>query len=186
MGYEEELRLSAQLAALELPDEEDVEIVDADGLLAAIVAHSDSQGRYYADPRLLRRLFWWQETDAQAVRDWRDELVARGDLTLELIARNCYSPDKLFLVACLQGRKRFWRFADRPPIPDELRLRVYARDGFRCLHCGTTEDLSLDHIYPFSLGGPDTEENLQTLCRSCNSRKGNRIQTARSSIAAGV
>lgn len=176
MGYQEELRLSAQLAALDLPaDEEDVEIVDADGLLAAIVANGDSQGRYYAHPRALRRLFWWQDVAAATVEQWRDELVARGDLTLEPIARNCYSPDRTFLVACIQDRKRFWRFADRPYIPDELRLRVYTRDGFRCLRCGTAEDLSLDHIYPWSLGGPDTEENLQTLCRPCNSSKGAKV-----------
>ncbi len=36
----------------------------------------------------------------------------------------------------------------------------------------STGDLSLDHIYPWSLGGPDTVENLRVLCRSCNSRKG--------------
>ena len=31
------------------------------------------------------------------------------------------------------------------------------------------------HIIPWSLGGEDTMENLQTMCRSCNSRKGNRV-----------
>lgn len=63
----------------------------------------------------------------------------------------------------------------RRPIPSALRARVYERDGHACLHCGVTEDLSLDHIYPFSLGGRETFENLQTLCRSCNSRKGARV-----------
>lgn len=63
----------------------------------------------------------------------------------------------------------------RKKIPDALRLKVYERDGYACLHCGTTERLSLDHIHPFSLGGPDTFENLQTLCRPCNSRKGARV-----------
>lgn len=175
MGVQQELKLSEQLAGLDLPDEENVEITDADGLLAAIVAHGDGQGRYYADPRLLRRLFWWQDVDAGTVGVWRDELVARGDLTLEPIARNCYSPDTLFLVACIQDKQRFWRFADRAPIPAELRAFVYARDAYRCVHCGSSEDLSLDHIHPWSKGGPDTAENLQTLCRSCNSRKGAKV-----------
>lgn len=62
----------------------------------------------------------------------------------------------------------------RPKIPAALRARVYERDGHVCLHCGTTENLSLDHIIPWSKGGPDTYENFQTLCRSCNARKGNR------------
>lgn len=63
----------------------------------------------------------------------------------------------------------------RPRIPDDLRATVYERDGHACLHCGATDRLSLDHIYPWSLGGEDTLENLQTLCRSCNSRKGVRV-----------
>ena len=41
-----------------------------------------------------------------------------------------------------------------------------------CLHCGTRRYLSLDHIIAESRGGPSTIENLQTLCRSCNSKKG--------------
>lgn len=76
-----------------------------------------------------------------------------------------------------RGRKlrRYGLDRLRAKIPDVLRLEVYARDGFACLHCGTTERLSLDHIYPWSLGGPDTLENLQTLCRPCNSRKGAKV-----------
>lgn len=63
----------------------------------------------------------------------------------------------------------------RRHIPDALRSAVYERDGYVCLHCGTGEALSLDHIHPWSLGGSDTLDNLQTLCRPCNSRKGARV-----------
>lgn len=63
----------------------------------------------------------------------------------------------------------------RKKIPDALRMAVYERDGHKCLHCGATDRLSLDHIHPWSLGGADTLDNLQTLCRPCNSRKGARV-----------
>lgn len=63
----------------------------------------------------------------------------------------------------------------RPKIPQEVRDAVFARDGHVCQECGATEDLALDHIYPWSRGGPDTEDNLRVLCRSCNLRKGARV-----------
>ena len=62
-----------------------------------------------------------------------------------------------------------------PWISRRLRARVYARDGHACVLCGATADLTLDHVHPRSLGGAHDEDNLQTLCRSCNSRKGARV-----------
>ena len=64
---------------------------------------------------------------------------------------------------------------NRAPIPDEVRSFVYARDGRACQRCGATENLTLDHIHPWSLGGPDTPDNLRVLCRPCNSSKGARV-----------
>ncbi len=60
-----------------------------------------------------------------------------------------------------------------------LRLAVFRRDGYRCVHCArewVVFDLEVDHIVPFSWTGDDSFENLQTLCRPCNRRKGNRYQ----------
>lgn len=63
-----------------------------------------------------------------------------------------------------------------PLIPKKVsagrRAEVIARDGSRCLACGTTEDLTVDHIKHQSRGGGHEVENLRTLCRSCNSRRG--------------
>jgi 5-methylcytosine-specific restriction endonuclease McrA len=44
----------------------------------------------------------------------------------------------------------------------------------QCEHCGATDDLVLDYIIPLSRGGEPTDDNTATLCRACNSRKGNR------------
>lgn len=62
----------------------------------------------------------------------------------------------------------------RAKISQPVRRLVFERDGYRCVTCGTSDDLTLDHIVPWSLGGSDTPDNLQTLCRVCNSRKGTR------------
>lgn len=63
----------------------------------------------------------------------------------------------------------------RRHIPTALRAAIYDRDGHQCVECESTDDLSLDHIWPWSKGGQDTFDNLRTLCRPCNSRKGARV-----------
>lgn len=63
-----------------------------------------------------------------------------------------------------------------PAVPIWLRLKVFVRDGFECVVCGALHDLTIDHIWPQSKGGTNEEGNLQTLCRTCNSRKGSRTE----------
>jgi len=56
-------------------------------------------------------------------------------------------------------------------IKEDLRNKIYQRDGHKCKICGSIEKLCLDHVVPFSAGGKTEENNLQTLCKKCNSRK---------------
>lgn len=57
---------------------------------------------------------------------------------------------------------------------DELMVRLAERDGPLCSKCGSSDDLSVDHIQPLSKGGSDELENLQILCLSCNISKGDK------------
>jgi hypothetical protein len=73
--------------------------------------------------------------------------------------------------------------------PRGVRALVLRRDGYRCLRCGWApgdsvpflngrplyRGLEIDHIHPKSLGGPDSMDNFQTLCTSCNASKGARV-----------
>ena len=45
-------------------------------------------------------------------------------------------------------------------------------NGARCVYCGSTEKLSVDHLFPRIKGGADNIENLVCSCKSCNSSKG--------------
>ena len=63
----------------------------------------------------------------------------------------------------------------RRNISPALRQAVFERDGRVCRTCGSTDGpFHLDHIFPFSKGGPTNERNLQVLCASCNLSKGAR------------
>jgi len=52
------------------------------------------------------------------------------------------------------------------------RQNIFKRDGNRCQYCGSTFDLTLDHVLPSSRGGRSSWDNLITACKKCNSKKG--------------
>ena len=52
------------------------------------------------------------------------------------------------------------------------RNNVFKRDGYQCQYCGTSKDLTLDHVIPRSKGGKSTWTNLITACKRCNAKKG--------------
>ena len=66
-------------------------------------------------------------------------------------------------------------FVSRP----EVREFVFARDNHECVECGNSNQLEVDHkvsIYRVFKDGIDIREvnhldNLQTLCKRCNSGK---------------
>src|SRR5258708_32692418 len=60
----------------------------------------------------------------------------------------------------------------RRSIPPGIRVAVLDRDGHKCSYCGSTYDLTIDHIIPVAKGGTSTIENLRTLCGRCNMSKG--------------
>lgn len=56
-----------------------------------------------------------------------------------------------------------------------LRLDVFELHGERCLRCGSTERIEIDHVVPVALGGVNKIENLQPLCRTCNASKSDKV-----------
>lgn len=103
---------------------------------------------------------------------------------------------KSLMLLCLEKAEMLHPLADRKihtvssqfDFPSVIRLRRYARipfktivlsrknilkrDGNRCQYCGTSEDLTIDHVLPRSRGGKDTWENLVAACNRCNHKKG--------------
>jgi len=63
----------------------------------------------------------------------------------------------------------------RKKISEEERNNIFDRDNWKCVLCGDIKDLQIDHIIPFSKGGTTEDNNLQTLCKKCNFKKGIKI-----------
>lgn len=128
---------------------------------------------------------WWLENRKAQARDRLRPVVSEG----VRVCKNCriqFAPSYVAQVRCngcladrskrrnnaKQARKS--RKAKRNNIGKGKRERIYARDGWACLKCGndTVGYLSLDHIVPIADGGSNSDDNLQTLCKTCNCAKG--------------
>ncbi len=65
-----------------------------------------------------------------------------------------------------------WHHRMKPQkISPEQKQELKAAAG-ACALCGSTDNLEVDHVWPRSLGGPSTPDNLQVLCKACNQKKG--------------
>lgn len=62
---------------------------------------------------------------------------------------------------------------NRHPVDPEIKRKTFERDGYKCVCCGTGDELYLSilvfhHKIPVFAGGPDTVDNGLTLCANCH------------------
>ena len=104
--------------------------------------------------------------------DWTPEDVARHyDMPIALVKKQARD---LAADGYVDWQPEHYKHARADVIPETIRWAVWNRDEFCCVHCGTSYNLTLDHIIPQKQGGKTEADNLQTLCRCCNSTKGSR------------
>lgn len=92
------------------------------------------------------------------------ELVSASDVKLHSVSKSYPMPSII----------RLHRYINLPYKGGVIlnRQNIFRRDGNSCLYCGSTRDLTLDHVMPRSRGGNSSWENLATACKSCNNKKG--------------
>lgn len=84
-------------------------------------------------------------------------------------------------AAALWLRSISWTARNSPSLwigrADRIALRGSKQSADELAAAGLwlSDDLQMDHVYPWSRGGETTYENLQTLCGSCNRTKGARV-----------
>lgn len=101
-----------------------------------------------------------------------------GDISRRELAAWAQGSRSVKVMRSLDGYDRAEFRDGKEYIPREVRRACYERDNHACRACGSKSDpLAIDHVVPEAWGGRATLENTQTLCRSCNSIKGNRPVT---------
>jgi 5-methylcytosine-specific restriction endonuclease McrA len=64
-------------------------------------------------------------------------------------------------------------------VPKPSRVAIFRRDGWKCKYCGEeykdSRDLTVDHVFPRSLGGKWRWDNLVAACKPCNQEKDNNV-----------
>ena len=123
-------------------------------------------------------LLHWEEAEAaeRAERVRKAQEREKAEIAAKLKARQSRRQlEEQVRMELIDSGELFGDQPKRPPIPREVVDAVYRRDGARCVYCGSTENLQLDHVIPFSKGGATSLENLQLLCQKCNLEKSNKI-----------
>ncbi len=77
-----------------------------------------------------------------------------------------FVPEQIRLT--MADTERVWK------VPPVNRREVLRRDKHACQYCGSTKQLTLDHVIPRSKGGKHSWDNVVIACEPCNSRKGDR------------
>lgn len=121
-----------------------------------------------------------------------EEAYSLRDATRNEILKQCFTEDELMDARYYSSvgynnfrEQEIWaggerrREATKYIQTKEIRDWVFNEYGKLCLCCGSGKNLSIDHIIPISKKGKDEKDNLQPLCKPCNSRKHDNIKDYR-------
>jgi hypothetical protein len=71
--------------------------------------------------------------------------------------------------------RKFKQLRDGEIFWNEIREYVKEREKkAECIFCGSKVNLTIDHLFPRSLNGPNNEKNIVWICSKCNSSKGSK------------
>lgn len=118
-------------------------------------------------------------------------MIACSPLEHILVLNFDYTPVNIVLgkraiVLVLKGKARpvsgrVIRLNNYVPLPlsrtakeKPTKAAIYRRDNHTCQYCGSTRNLTIDHVIPRCRGGSDQWENLTLACSRCNTLKGNK------------
>ncbi len=153
---------------------------------------NERRSKYYAENREredARNLSWhaenreqrgehkrkWREANKEHISEHGRQYYAENKERMADYRRQWEkaNPDKV--VEKVHRRRARKLSADGSYTPADIRALLNAQRG-RCVYCQADirEGYTVDHITPLSRGGSNWPDNLQLLCRPCNSAKGDK------------
>jgi hypothetical protein len=115
-----------------------------------------------------RRTYWLFRDEFY----WEDEGYDELEVKALILERQAQKERRVQRAVALMQQTEAMDAPARAPIPDEVKVFVWNRDGGRCVKCASNQRLEFDHVIPVALGGANTARNLQLLCETCNRSKG--------------
>jgi hypothetical protein len=112
---------------------------------------------------------WWLFKDAIY---WEEDALEATQVKALALERMTKRDRRLSRALAMMEQTETLVAMEREPIPDDIKVFVWNRDGGRCVKCRGNERLEFDHVIPVAMGGANTARNLQLLCEACNRSKG--------------
>ena len=109
-------------------------------------------------------LWCWQDSIKSVFLD-RVTIVSNYDRIIRSPSFNMKLPSVIALK----------HFVSPQSNPNFTRFNVFLRDKFSCQYCGSSDELTFDHLLPRSRGGKTNWNNVVTACSNCNVQKGGRL-----------
>lgn len=107
---------------------------------------------------------WPWQTAVKAMFLERVDIVAHYD-------REVHSPSATLQLPSVIALRQYVKPNEYPAF---TRFNLFLRDKFACVYCGSSDELTFDHVVPRRQGGRTSWENVATACAPCNLKKGGR------------
>ncbi len=119
-----------------------------------------------------KSLYAWRDKNRDFHNGSRRRYTKENKDKISAWNKNNFVKNRSTRSALNQARREAVKKAKTFVIVDKDINRVYSGN---CIRCGSSENITADHIIPLSRGGSHGIGNLMSLCKSCNSSKHNKL-----------
>lgn len=148
------------------------------GIIKNLVIHVNTKWNRVFEKNLITLCYWCDLEvhgeklfDSSKIGFWELD----GDQTVSTLSKKEKSTNYVQDDNVKYGKKSWTYDFDKSDNEDEewedLRDLILKRDRYRCIDCGFSKNLTVDHIVPRHAGGSNEHDNLQTLCVRCHEKK---------------